>query len=139
MAILGRKRLPPELEPAAASFDTVFALVERSGAVLTQAAPTTRYDGRPFADVLLDFELGLREAAEEMPGWRRVETDEVWRTCGEGLGLALRLSERLRHEAPDIRGFEAMIATIDALIAPLEAFERAAERFRDLRRRGSSG
>jgi hypothetical protein len=138
MAILRRKRLPPELEPARDSFERVFALVERASAVLTQAAPTTRYDGRPFAEVLLAFESGLREAANEMPGWRRTETEEVWLASSDGLERALGLAGRLRHEAPDIRGFETMIATIDALIAPLEVFERAAERFRDLRRRSAS-
>ena len=134
MAILRRKRLPPDLERARASFARVFSLVERAGSVLTQAAPTTRYDGRPFAEVLLTFESALREAGGLMPSWRRPETERVWQASSDGLSQALALAERLRNEAPDIRGFEAMIATIDALIAPLEVFEQASECFRDLRR-----
>jgi hypothetical protein len=115
-------------------FRAVLAEVERSIGVLTQAAPTTRYDGRPLAEVLAGFDDGLATASEGMGSWRVPEVEDTWDACDAGIREARARCARLRSEAPQIRGFEAIIGTIDALIAPLEAFEAAAERFEDLRR-----
>jgi hypothetical protein len=43
------------------------------------------------------------------------------------------MTERLRVEAPDPGGFEGLVGLLGDLLAPLEAFERAAERFRAVR------
>jgi hypothetical protein len=48
---------------------------------------------------------------------------------------ARRLAERVRTEAPPPAGFEGLIGLIGDLLAPLGAFDDAAERLRELRRR----
>ncbi len=129
------KRLPPELRPALESFRRVVAHVEGATSSLTDAVPTTRLPGRPLAEALMDFEDGLRAAAREMPGWRADDLEDVWRACDEAIARTLADAERLRLEAEPPAGFEALIGTIGDLIAPLDAFGAAADRFRALRSR----
>jgi hypothetical protein len=129
-----RKRLPEHLAEAFASFGGVVARVERAKSALTEAVPTTRLPGRPLGEVLLEFEDELREALREMPSWRSDEVADAWDGCVDALEEALQVADRLRTEAPPSEGFEALIGTLGELMAPLEAFEEAGRRFRDLRR-----
>jgi hypothetical protein len=132
--MLRRKRLPAPLRDAHRAFSAVMEDVDRAHAVLTEAAPSTRFAGRPLPDALLEFEELLRSAQAGMEGWRVPEAQKEWERCAEGLAFSLQLAERLRLEAPAIAGFETLIGTIDSLIAPLDAFVAAEERFRSLRR-----
>ena len=108
--------------------------LERAKAVLTESVPSTRLPGRPLAETLLGFEEGLHEVRDGMVRWRASEVEEVWERASSALDESLALAERLRLEAPEPRGFEQLIGTIGDLLAPLEAFQEAAERFRALRR-----
>ena len=131
---LRRKRLPERLEaPYEAFLGTVEAL-ERGKEALTASVPSTRLPGRPLAETLLEFELGLGEARERMPGWRVPELEEVWMVADEAIDRCASMSERLRLEADVPEGFEALIGTIGDLMAPLEILGAAEERFRSLRR-----
>jgi hypothetical protein len=69
-----------------------------------------------------------------MPGWRIPELEEAWLAAEAALVRCGAMSERLRLEADMPEGFEALIGTIGDLMAPLEAFGQAEERFRSLRR-----
>ena len=62
---------------------------------------------------------------------REARIASEWDSCREALDEALRRAEGLRKAAPAL-GFESLIATVADLIAPLEAFEAAAERVRGL-------
>jgi hypothetical protein len=128
-----RKRLPPALEPAHAAFLATVEPLERGKAALTESVPGTRLPGRPLADTLSEFEEGLHEADRGMPAWRVPELEREWLAADEAIRTCLGLCERLRLEAQMPGGFEALIATIGDLMAPLEAFEGAERRFRDLR------
>jgi hypothetical protein len=66
-----------------------------------------------------------------MSGWRRPELDPEWEACAAALEAALRGAELLRLEAPEL-SFEQMAFMIQDLIAPLEAFDAAAERVRSV-------
>jgi hypothetical protein len=132
--MLRRKRLPAPLREAYRAFSDVTEEVDRAHAALTAAAPSTRYAGRPLPDALFDFEEALRSAQAGMERWRAPELLMEWNHCAAGLTRSLQLAERLRLEAPEIPGFETLIGTIDSLIAPLDAFVAAEERFRALRR-----
>ncbi|MFN8233804.1 MAG: hypothetical protein U0V56_10150 [Actinomycetota bacterium] len=131
--ILRRRRLPSELEPASAAFDRVLAELEPAKAALAEVMPTTRLPGRPLTDALSVFEEHLGRAAEGMSAWRRPEVDDVWRACDAGLADARERAERLRREAPELGGFEGLIWAVGELLEPLEVFEAAERRFRDLR------
>jgi hypothetical protein len=131
--ILRRRRLPPTLEPVREAFGEVLDEVEPAKAALTEVMPTTRLPGRPLPDALAAFEERLVRAAEGMTAWRRPELDDVWRACDDGLAEARARAERFRREAPDLGGFEGLIWAVGELLAPLEAFEAAERRFRDLR------
>jgi len=108
--------------------------LERAKAALTGSVPGTRLPGRPLAETLWEFETGLREVRARMDGWRAPEVEEQWSAASAGLDEALELAERLRTEARAPVGFEGLIGVIGDLLAPLEAFEEAAARLRELER-----
>lgn len=132
-----RRRLPPQLEGPFEAFRALLGPLERARSVLTEAVPSTRLPGRPFAEVLAEFEELLRGVEPAMVGWRATELEDEWSACSRGLHDALALAERVRLGATAPAGFEGLIGTIGDLLAPLDAFAAAAERFRDLRRSGA--
>jgi hypothetical protein len=69
-----------------------------------------------------------------MGAWRTPEVETEWIAAQAGLAEALGMAERLRTRAAQPPGFEELIGVIGDLLAPLEAFEAAAARFRELRR-----
>ena len=131
-----RRRLPPQLERPIEAFRALLGPLERARSVLTEAVPTTRLPGRSFAEVLSEFEELLRGIEPAMPGWRATELEHEWSACSRGLHEALSLADRVRLGATGSAGFEGLIGTISDLLAPLDAFAEAGERFRDLRRSG---
>lgn len=134
MRLFRRKRLPASLETPYRAFLAVLEALERGKAALTESVPGTRLPGRPLAETLLEFEGSLREAEELMPGWREAEVEEAWRAAGAAIATCRSMSEQLRLRAEPPEGFEALIGTIGDLMAPLDAFATAEERFRALRR-----
>lgn len=134
-----RKTLPPELAPSAETFRRVLDELEPAKEGLAETLPTNRLPGRPLVDALLAFEGALERAARLMPAWRRPEVDDVWRRCDEGIATARDRAHRLRRDAPDLGGFEGLLGTIQSLLDPLDPFEDAAARFRDLRTRPPRG
>jgi hypothetical protein len=132
--VLRRKRLPAELQPSLEAFRAVVEEVEAAKSVMTSTVPTTRLPGTPLPDALLDLEAHLGRARDRMPAWRHPAVETEWRACGEGIEESLRRASTLRAEAPELGGFEGLIWAVDQVLAPLEAFEAAAERFRSLRR-----
>ncbi len=128
-----RRRLPPALRDAHTAFRAAVDPLERGKAALTESVPGTRLPGRPLADTLLEFEEGLHEAEAEMPAWRVLELEAEWAAADGAIRECLAMAERLRLQAEMPVGFEAMIGTIGDLMAPLEVFEAAERRFKDLR------
>jgi len=124
-----RRRLPPELEERFSAFRAVVASVERGTRAITQSVPSTRYAGRPLPDTLAEFEEALREAREGMEGWRAPQLKAEWTAADAALEEALAIAEGIRLRAPEPAGFEGLIGLIGDLLAPLEAFERAAAVF----------
>lgn len=130
---LRRKRLPPNLESRRRAFDGLVAELERAKAVLTEAVPGTRMPGRPLAECLVAFEDGLHAGEQGMGLWRSPEVEQVWVGASAGLGEALSLAQRVRVQGPEPVGFEGLIGLIGEMLAPLDAFGVADERFRSLR------
>ncbi len=106
--------------------------LEPAKAALTEVMPTTRMPGRSFPDALVEFEDGLKRAAALMPGWRTPALEEEWVACDEGLVHASERARRFREDAPELGGFEGLIWAVEELMAPLDGFAAAAERFREL-------
>jgi len=131
--VLRRRRLPEHLREAYLAFEALVPPLERAKAALTESVPGTRLPGRPLAESLLEFEDGLRVVAAGMNGWRAHQVEDVWLLTSSGLDDARRLAERIRVEAPEPDGFEGLIGLIGDLLAPLEAFALAEDRFRELR------
>lgn len=130
--MLRRRRLPSDLAGAFDGFLATVEPVERAKGSVVAGVPTGRSPGLPLAEALVGFEEGLREAQRRMPAWRVESVQTEWTACAAAIFESLRLAESLRLGAPEL-GFEALLAAVADLIAPLEAFERAAERFGDLR------
>jgi hypothetical protein len=129
-----RKRLPVELETHLESFRSVVHEVEAAKSLMTGTVPSTRSAGTPLAEGILEFEERLAAAQELMPTWRHPELEGEWLACDTGIRESLERARRLRENPPELGGFEGLIWAVDQLLAPLEAFEAAAERFRTLRR-----
>ncbi len=115
-------------------FDDVVSGLERAKAALTEAVPGTRIPGRPLAECLSEFEEGLRGVEAKMAGWRSPEVEQDWLGASAGLHEALALAGGVRIEGPEPDGFGGLTGLIAELLAPLEAFGVAAERFGSLRR-----
>jgi hypothetical protein len=126
--------LPSELEASLDGLRLTVAEVEAAKDAMTSTVPTTRLPGTPLPDALLQLEEHLMRAKELMPAWRNPEVASEWDACGEGIDESLRRARRLREQAPELGGFEGLIWAVDQVLAPLEVFEAAAERFRSLRR-----
>jgi hypothetical protein len=133
MRLHRRRRLPPELRDAFATFRTVVALVERAKDALIAAVPSTRTAGLPLPDALSEFEEDLRRARRRMSEWRRPEVEASWLVCASAIDEALASAERLRVEAPRIAGFEGVIGALDGLLAPLDRFDEGFSAFRAAR------
>jgi len=132
--VFRRKRLPEHLLEPYGAFEAIVPPLERSKAALTESVPGTRLPGRPLAETLLEFEEGLHQVRSGMDAWKVSEVERAWLGASAGLDAALAHAERIRVEALDPGGFEGLIGLIGDLLAPLEAFAAAAERFRELRR-----
>jgi hypothetical protein len=129
-----RRELRDDLRQALDGLRAVVAEVEAAKGAMTTTVPSTRLPGTPLPEALLELEEHLGRAKELMPGWRHPDLEDAWRACEEGIEESLRRSVRLREEAPELGGFEGLIWVVDQVLAPLEAFEAAARRFRTLRR-----
>ena len=132
--ILRRRRLPEELRGPARAFDDLVPRLDRARTALTESVPGSRLPGRPLAETLWEFEEGLGEIRARMDGWRAPEVEEQWVAASAGLDAALARAERVRVEAAAPQGFEGLIGVIGDLLAPLDAFDAAADRFRELQR-----
>lgn len=130
---LRRRRLPEHLEAPARAFDDLLPPLERARAALTGSVPGTRLPGRPLAETLSEFEDGLREVRDGMDAWRSADVEPEWEACSRGLDEALEFADRVRTEGVQPEGFEGLVGLIGDLLAPLDAFERASTRFRELR------
>jgi hypothetical protein len=130
---LRRRRLPEHLEAPAKAFDDLLPPLERARAALIGSVPGTRLPGRPLAETLSEFEDGLREVRDGMDAWRSADVEPEWEACSRGLDEALECADRVRTEGVQPEGFEGLIGLIGDLLVPLDAFERASTRFRELR------
>ena len=108
--------------------------VEAAKQAMTGTVPSTRSPGTPLPEGILELERRLAAAQAVMPTWRHPDLEQEWQACEEGIAESLRLAADLREDPPELAGFEGLIWAVDRLLAPLEAFEAAADRFRTLRR-----
>ncbi len=130
--ILRRRRTTAEVQTSFDAFRVVLVHLEPAKAALTDVMPTTRMPGRPLPDALAEFEDGLARSEDRMPAWRTPEMEPEWTACEHGLADALSRARTFREDAPELGGFEGLIWAVEELMAPLDAFVTAAERFRDL-------
>src|SRR5688572_14323043 len=133
-SIFKRRKLPEELEGSLGSLRDVVAQVEAAKDAMTGTVPSTRSAGTPLAEGILELEQRLTAAQALMPAWRHPELDDEWLACDAGIRESLDRARRLREDPPELGGFEGLIWAVDQLLAPLEAFGAASERFRTLRR-----
>ena len=132
------RRLPPDLEAPYEAFLRVLELVEAAKESLVSVVPSARRPGRPVADGLAEYEDGLRSARAAMPAWRSEAVLDLWEACGSGLDRAAEQARLFRLEGAELP-FDALMFALQDLMAPLDAFEEAAVRFRRLRRSGRRG
>jgi hypothetical protein len=131
--IFRRKAVPPELAEPYAAFEEILTLIGAAKASLTAAMPTTRLPGTPPAEALQAFEEILGKVAQRMGAWRVPEVEDTWRAASDGVRESLGRARALREDPPDIGGFEGLIWVVGELLDPLDAFEAAETRLRELR------
>lgn len=121
MAVSTKGRRRGGSEPFAA----VLERVEAAKRELLTAVPSPRgIPARQLAEALLAFEERLREAGDLMSGWQDPASEAVRSACAGAVREALRRAERLRLEGPAL-DYEGLVAVLDDLIEPLEAFAEA--------------
>ena len=130
---LRRRRLPEHLEGPARAFDDLLPPLRRAEAALTGLLPLLDEVRATTELPLSEFEDGLREVRDGMDAWRSADVEPEWEACSRGLDEALELADRVRTEGVQPEEFEGLIGLIGDLLAPLDAFERASTRFRELR------
>jgi hypothetical protein len=129
-----RRKLPAELEDSVRALRAVVDHIETAKDAMTSTLPSTRSAGTPLAEGILELEQRLGSAQALMPTWRHPDLEAEWLACDAGIRESLERARHLREDPPELGGFEGLIWAVDQLLAPLEAFEAAAERFRTLRR-----
>ncbi len=133
-SVIRRKRLPDDLLSPLEGLRSVVVEIEAGKDAMTGTVPSTRSAGTPLAEGILELERRLATAQTLMPAWRHPELEQEWRACDEGIRESLERARQLREDPPELGGFEGLIWAVDQLLAPLEAFEAAGDRFRTLRR-----
>jgi hypothetical protein len=131
LGVFRRRRMREDVPEESRRFDAVLGEVERAKAAVVAAVPSARAPGRPLADALFEFDDRLAAAASLMDSWRTEHVADAWKACADGIAEARGRGERLRLDAPDL-GFESLLGAIQELIDPLDAFELAAARLREL-------
>ena len=131
--MMRRRRLPPDLVGSLDALRRVVNEVEAAKDAMTGTVPSTRSAGTPLAEGILELEQRLTAAQKLMPTWRHPDVEAEWLACDAGIRESLERARSLREDPPELGGFEGLIWAVDQLLAPLEAFESAAERFRSLR------
>jgi hypothetical protein len=129
-----RKRIPDDLLESMETLRRVVSDVEGAKQAMTGTVPSTRSAGTPLAEGILGLEQRLTAAQGLMLAWRHPDLEDEWLACDDGIRESLDRARKLREDPPELGGFEGLIWAVDQLLAPLEAFEAAAERFRTLRR-----
>jgi hypothetical protein len=132
--VFRRKSLSPELDAALVNLRAVVDEIEAAKGAMTGTVPSTRSVGTPLAEGIFELEQRLTSAQKLMTAWRHPALEEEWLSCDAGIRESLERARRLREDPPELGGFEGLIWAVDQVLAPLEAFEAAAERFRALRR-----
>ncbi len=127
-----RRDLPAELRAPYRAFAEVAARLERAKEDLLRAIPGARAPGVPLAEALLAYRDGLVAADAGMAGWRAPEVEAEWSACIRGVGAALAAEEAVRLGGGAF-AHDVLLFTLQDLIAPLEPFEDAVRRFRELR------
>jgi hypothetical protein len=132
--VFRRKVVRDDLREPLDGLRAVVAEVESAKDAMTSTVPSTRLPGTPLAEAIAAFDDHLARARALMPAWRHTDVEGEWLACEAGIAESLARAERLREDPPELGGFEGLIWVVDQVLAPLEAFEAAAERFRSLRR-----
>jgi len=131
--VFRRKHLPDELDSIHRRFMEAVSEIEEAKRALVESVPTARAPGRPLADALNAYEDGLARAAAAMPAWRAQAVEAAWSSCREALVRAMEMADAFRLGGQDLP-FDELMFTLQDLMAPLDEFREAADRFRALRR-----
>lgn len=122
---------PLEATVEFAAFRRTLDAVQRARDALISAAPTGRTAGVPLAEALLAFGYELEVAGQRMPGWNIRVVSTEWAACKAAVEEARGMADALRLGEPP-EGYEQLYAVLGDILEPLEAFDRAAGRFREL-------
>ncbi|HEX9235253.1 MAG TPA: hypothetical protein VF972_03115 [Actinomycetota bacterium] len=133
MLFAHRRRQAPsdEVRRAATAFRSVIRSVDEAKTTLLLGVPSGRGPRLPLAEALAGFERVLALVGDEMASWRTSDVEEQWLACVAALGGVSASVDALRigrAELPD--AYEALVPVLDDLLAPLDAFTAASERFR---------
>jgi hypothetical protein len=127
-----RREVSGELRAQTLALSEAIGHVGRAKDALAAARPSRRGEGVPLAEALAGFEQELARAEGAMPSWRGPDVEEAWAACEEGLARSRDRAQRLRLSARPPEGYEQLYAVLGELMDPLDAFEEALERVREL-------
>jgi len=135
-----RKVLPPRLLPFWEAFEAQAARVESASGRVVAEVPVGRVAVGGAAPALDALAVTLGEVRLALPQWRVDELEAQWCACRDATDEARDAAVRAAEVARDSGELGDVLAVIDDVLGPLEAWREAEERWHQLRtRRGRSG
>jgi hypothetical protein len=133
--MFGRKTMPERLRPAYEVFLAQAERVEAARSALLRCLPVGRVDPAPIP-VGLDL-VGdeLREVAADLGAWRVPEVERDWQAVAEAVAEAQAAIPEAHRVAGTTRELEELLEAIGEVVAPLDAWGTAEQRWRALRER----
>lgn len=133
--VFGRKRMPPDLQPAWEVFQQQAERVEAARQTLLGCLPVGRVDPAPVPVGLDVLDDELAAVAAEMDRWRRPEVADHWQACHDATKEARDAVTDARRVAATSEELEDLLEAISDVVEPLDAWADAERAWLRLRTR----
>lgn len=122
--------LPEDRQDAWWGFLDCAEVIEGGRRMLLATLPTGRVEPAPVGVGLDALQRAIADARTWMPRWRQSELVEEWADCQVALDEAEAAVPRVREVAATTRELEELLAAVEGVVAPLDAFADAERAFR---------
>lgn len=130
MILRRRPVLPEDLREAWAGFLDCAARIEAARRLLLGTLPTGRVEPAPPTVGLAELRRAVAEVRAWMPRWRIDGLDAVWERCLAALDEADSAAQRAAEVAAATTELEELLAAVEEVVDPLDAFADAEAEWR---------
>lgn len=130
MILRRRPPLPADLLDAWSAFSDCAAVVEGGRRTLLSTLPTGRVEPAPVGVGLDAIAGAIDDARQWMDRWRQAGLDDAWQACADALDEAQGAISGARQVAATTSELEELLAAVEDVVAPLDAFADAERAWR---------